>query len=359
MLPSGNHLQSTSLVSFANTNSHGAGIKHQTLSDLVYAMEYVDAHGQFQTIKPEDKDLLKAAGGCFGLIGVVTHLVLKLDPMSYAIVEPRKVDVVDAIPPPRDMRERVPKALRKDRTEEEIDAAQKRFEEQAQYYYSEWFWFPYSDQIWINCWQNEQIAEGDDGKDVEQYPPKAKIVKQWFEGVAIEALQNLAKDTATEDFLPMLRTSLVSRLAMSSLPGEGTVKAWLPDALHFRRAIQNTRVRDLEVEIPLPHLANDESKPDFSIIQRAWWDAIISAYEHGDTCPQRMPLELRITGDSEATVAPFRYNKLGTASIEILTLQSVADIWPAYAQEVLDKWMALRDWNGQKLNIRPHWAKEW
>ena len=97
----------------------------------------------------------------------------------------------------------------------------------------------------------------------------------------------------------MLRTSIVSRLAMSSLPGEGDkkpIKAWLPDALHFQRAIQNTRVRDMEIEIPIPHLTNDPSKPDFSIIQRAWWDAIITAYEHGDKCPQRMPLELRITG---------------------------------------------------------------
>lgn len=30
-----------------------------------------------------------------------------------------------------------------------------------------------------------------------------------------------------------------------------TIKTWLPDALHFQRAIQNIRVRDLEVEIPV------------------------------------------------------------------------------------------------------------
>ena len=45
---------------------------------------------------------------------------------------------------------------------------------------------------------------------------------------------------------------LPARLAMSSLPGsEEDVKAYLPDALHFRRAIQNTRVRDLELEMPV------------------------------------------------------------------------------------------------------------
>lgn len=38
---------------------------------------------------------------------------------------------------------------------------------------------------------------------------------------------------------------------MASLPDNTTIKTWLPDALHFRRAIQNTRVRDIELEIPV------------------------------------------------------------------------------------------------------------
>jgi hypothetical protein len=38
---------------------------------------------------------------------------------------------------------------------------------------------------------------------------------------------------------------------MASLPAGKEIKAWLPDALHFRRAIQNTRVRDMELEIPV------------------------------------------------------------------------------------------------------------
>ena len=34
-----------------------------------------------------------------------------------------------------------------------------------------------------------------------------------------------------------------------------TIKTWVPDALHFQRAIQNVRVRDMEVEIPVLRLA--------------------------------------------------------------------------------------------------------
>lgn len=64
-------------------------------------------------------------------------------------------------------------------------------------------------------------------------------------------------------------------------------------------------------------------------------------------------------GGSDVVMAPQRGNELGTCAIEILTLQTCADIWPAFAQEVLDLWMDYKDANGNKLNTRPHWAKEW
>jgi hypothetical protein len=111
--------------------------------------------------------------------------------------------------------------------------------------------------------------------------------------------------------------------------------------------------------LQLPHQSDNLDKPDFTIVQHAWWEAIIKAYEHTDKCPMRLPLELRIMGDSDVLMAPQRGNRLGTASIEVLTLETVTQYWDAFAQEVLDKWMELREWKGQKLNIRPHWAKEW
>lgn len=109
----------------------------------------------------------------------------------------------------------------------------------------------------------------------------------------------------------------------------------------------------------LPASEANPKKPDFAVIQTAWWTAIIKCYEHARTCPMRMPLELRIMGDSEVIMAPQKGNTLGTASIEVLTLQDMSGEWHPFAQEVCNEWMKLRKWNGQKLNIRPHWAKEW
>ncbi|RLL95561.1 hypothetical protein CFD26_104724 [Aspergillus turcosus] len=345
-------------ITFGGSNGpicHGAGIRHPTLNDLVYAIEYVDAHGKLQMITKADGDFLSAASGCFGLIGVVTHITLVVDQMTYAAMTPEKMAVIDAIPPPASLRSRVPQPLYQPRTPDEIRRAQEAFEKRAaEDYYAEWFWFPYSDEVWINTWSTTT-----ESVDVQEYPDDVEIATQWLQAIAMEALQYLAKDTKTEEILPMLRTTAVSRLAMSALPAGTEIKTWVPDALHFRRAIQNTRVRDLELEIPLPHRPDDANKPDFSIVQHAWWEAIIKAYEHTDKCPMRMPLEMRIMGGSNVLMAPQRGNRLGTCSIEVVTLQSVTQYWEAFAQEVLDKWMELREWNGQKLNIRPHWAKEW
>lgn len=52
---------------------HGAGITHDTLSDLVRQIEYVDANGEVQAIS--DPEQLKAAAGAFGLLGIYLFLL--------------------------------------------------------------------------------------------------------------------------------------------------------------------------------------------------------------------------------------------------------------------------------------------
>ena len=73
----------------------------------------------------------------------------------------------------------------------------------------------------------------------------------------------------------------------------------------------------------------------------------------------RMPLEMRIMSSSNITMAPQRGHKLGTCAIEILTLKAAASIWKPYAQQVLNQWTSYTDNDGNKLVVRPHWAKEW
>lgn len=375
-------------------SSHGAGIKNPTISDLVRCMEYVDANGNQRKIDMSTQDILKAAAGCFGLIGVVTHLVLELDPLSCALMKPRKVPVMEAIPPPPGLADSdipAPLRLKKQLSAERKAQIQRDFETRALTDdYAEWFWFPYSSEVWINTWRKTLDTSG-----AVSYPSDAKTILQVFGTFAAQIAQDATILLKLTEAAPETQTKLLTWVSMKNLDDVGEngkpIKTWLPDALHFQRGVQNLRVRDLEIEFPLqpksaasengvpngdmngatnghingPMNGTPQSSPpkmkeiDFTLVQRAWWDAIIACYGAIKQCPQRMPLEMRIMSGSKVTLAPQRGHDLGTCSIEILTLHSVADIWKPYAQKVLDKWTGYKDGEGRIVPSRPHWAKEW
>lgn len=54
---------------------------------------------------------------------------------------------------------------------------------------------------------------------------------------------------------PWTQAKLLSELGLNAMPDvtneKDAIRGRLPDALHFRRAIQNVRVRDMEIEISL------------------------------------------------------------------------------------------------------------
>ncbi|KAI3322294.1 hypothetical protein HD806DRAFT_545422 [Xylariaceae sp. AK1471] len=350
-------------ITFGGSNAticHGAGMKHSTLSDLVRCIEYVNVHGEVCTVNMADPDLMKAASGCFGLLGVVTHITFECDAMITAVMRPVKLDVIKAIPPPPDMKDsNIPKPLRKSRTQEERQIDQANFERRANNdFYAEWFWFPYSTQVWVNTWSTDTNT-----KDVVEYPSNRKVVVQVLGTAAMNMGQEILRRVGALQLWPQIQTAALSMIAMSHLDvcgaNEKPIRTLLPNALHFQRGVQNIRVRDLEVEIPLHAKKGTTNERDYTNVQRAWWDAIKTCYDHAKTSPMRMPLEMRIMGSSEVTMAPQRGHTLGTCAIEILTLKVVTDIWEPYAQEVLDKWVSYKDNDNNPIVVKPHWAKEW
>ena len=229
---------------------HGAGRQHQTLSDLVRKIEYVDADGDLRS--GEKVEHLRAASGCFGLMGVVTHLTLEFAPMRYAKVAPQKIPVIRAVPPPPGLSEELlPPALLKywqDLTPAQKQSYQADFEQRANNdYYSEWFWFPYSDYAWFNCWNDTKDATG-----VVSFPDDLKIFLSFLQTFTMNVMQNapILGQLIHKVDLSEAAVTLLSRAAMFTLP-EDPVTTYLPDALHFQRAIQNIRVLDVEVEMPL------------------------------------------------------------------------------------------------------------
>ena len=327
---------------------HGAGVAQPTLSDLVTEVEFVNALGELQTVS--DPALLSAAAGCFGLLGIVTALTLKLDPMTYATLQPKNVPVALAVPPPAGFS--VPSAVDMSGVSQaDLNQAAANFAAQCEdSYYAEWFWFPYQPDVWVNSWNNDGAKQ-----DARPYPSALETAVEEAE----EYLIQLLTESAFRLLPGRTQAELFGSLAMANLPHDVTIVTPLIDALHYRRGIQNFRVLDMEFEIPIPALADDPTQPDWSICQRAWWDAIASVYEAAGA-PMRVTLEMRIMGGSGITMAPEYGNSLGTCSIEVLTsLITPTTAWTSFMQNLANRWTSYTDAAGQPLNVRPHWAKQW
>lgn len=337
---------------------HGAGLRHKTLSDLVYEIEYVDPNGELRTIS--DPEQLTAAAGCFGLLGIVTAVTLKLDKITYAKMRPYKQRVGLAIPPPEGFD--IPKGIdMSGLTPDQLKASWQKFVDDAENrYYSEWFWFAFQKECWVNCWDNDG-----DVADSVPYPSKLNAVFQ--EGQ--EYIAELMAESKLYQWLsPEIQAIIIASGAMFVLPHLAEHKPPIVtpviNGLHFRRGIQNLRVYDMEFEIPIPARADDPTKPDWTICQKAWWAVIKIFYDRynldNKDVPMRLTMEMRIMGDSNILIAPQHGNPFGTCSIEVLTLLTTPkDEWQDFIQEITDAWSAFTDASGNPLNIRPHWAKEW
>lgn len=346
---------------FGGTNAmicHGAGIKNKTISDLIREIKFINVNGEEQIVN--DKEQIKAAAGCFGLLGLVTSLTFELDKMTYGNLKTSEKKLLVLTVPPQigtKPSSQLKKHLNKQNlsameNQGEINQAIQEFAANCEdSYYAEFFWFPLHDQGWANCWKNN----GDQAKSV-RYPgtSMANVEK------AGSYLAYLA-DNALGDHAPALikkiQTKLFSTVAMSILPDKKDLVCSVEDLIHFEDGIQNFKTRMVEFEIPITNLAN--GKPDWSICQQAWWTVIESVYSdyNMEHFPMRTALEMRIMGGSDMIMAAQYGNEL-TCSIEILTPVAInINIWDKFVQDILDKWAMLTDENGRYLNIRPHWAK--
>ncbi len=355
---------------FGGTNAlicHGSGLANKTISDLVTEIEFINPYGQLQTVgyhitdpvdlQTEGQQLIKTAAGCFGLLGVVTSMTFKLDQLTHARMRPKKPRLALAVPPPKgfELPAFLPPYVMQDVTETQLQEATNRFISDCETnYYAEWLWCSLHPRCWVNSWKNN----GNENRST-AYPHSSESNIQQINEYVAEL-----KDHSVIQRLPAKwQASLLSDAAMLSLPAEEDIITPLINGIHFCHDIPARRAQTMEFEIPIP--LRENGKPDWSICQRAWWDAIITVYEwlnKTDSVPMRLPLAMRIMGDSDITMAAQRGNTWGTCSIQMLTLEAgLVDQkeWRAFVQDVTDKWASYTDYQGNPLNIRPHWATDW
>jgi hypothetical protein len=154
--------------------------------------------------------------------------------MTYALMRPSKPDIGLAIPPLK--LSDVPLALQKAYPASQLAAAQADFEDRAANdYYTEWFWFPYQKQAWVNTWNDTTDEAG-----VVEYPDAFATWLQWVEnwlgGV-------ITSNKFYQEMPGRWQAEILATLGMVFLPPQmpmedvKNIKTYLPNALHFRRGV--------------------------------------------------------------------------------------------------------------------------
>jgi hypothetical protein len=335
-------------ITFTGSNgtmSHGAGIKHPTLSDLVYEIEFVNAKGNIQVVnRDKNPDVIDTAAGALGFLGIVISLTLKLNTQKrYAQINPLIQPMVNAIPEV--------KSTYTMQNQQDIQAFNDII---LNKYYCEWFWFMgKNDEVFVNAW--DTVEKPDPNIFQKQFPKTLKADLEMMESNIAEIMSDMIEGTIINNrWVREFGTKIFGALAMRTLPHD-RVDTLVSEALHFQRGIQNYRVRDLEVEIAIPIY---DGQLDLELARKAWWAA--KNYSDSDNKDGiNLTIEMRIFGTSKVTMAP-EYGYPATCSIEILSNMLLPErVWNQTMNKMWALWKNLKDCKGNPVVIRPHWGKEW
>ncbi|KAJ3028787.1 UNVERIFIED_CONTAM: hypothetical protein HDU68_000910 [Siphonaria sp. JEL0065] len=327
-------------ITFGGSNApicHGAGTTSKTLSDLVVAMEIINVHGKIMLIT--DPVELTAASGCFGILGPVVSLYLKLVPMEVALMDPKVLPREQIVP--------------RKHEGPEWDA----FVENIGKYYCEFFVFPHQSRGWLNCWNKTPLLPDEDVSELTDFPSfwvaEAQNIQTY--------LAELSRRTVFKALPGKLQGQIIGATTLLVLPHK-PVRTYLHDALHFTRGINNLKVNDMEFECRIPESNKAAGTPDYTICSSLFWVAVDIA-ESMSGGPVRIAVEMRVTGPSDVILAPQRGNKFGTCSIEILQLAETNPeekaLWKQVKQRVFDAWLQVAKEYGVENGLLPHFAKDW
>jgi hypothetical protein len=300
-------LESVRIGGLVATGSHGSGWETPTLSDLVEAIEIVNAAGDLvcYCVDTHGPEIMQAVRLSLGLFGIIYRVHLRVQP-NY------RVHQRDSRVPVNIMRRQIAELVP---GHEAVDI----------------YYWPYQQDVTLRIW------------DRTDQPPTAATRNTRRRRYAHAAF---AIFHGWEQWV--MRTWPKTTPAIASFNYQ-----WFPhynrvtdvmEAIHWRDAIEMLRVSCIEFAFKLD--------PDFATFQQAWQDAIevINAFAADGRYPFNMTLNARFISSSDCLLAPASGSG-HTCYIEILS-SSPTPYWQEFASAIALRWMQLP-------GARPHWAKEW
>ncbi len=300
-------LESVRIGGLVATGSHGSGWETPTLSDLVEAIEVVNAAGEVVCYRAatHGPEIMNAVRLSLGLFGVIYRVHLRVLP-NYRVEQ-------------HDIR------LSLDEMHRQIADFVPRHEAVDLYYW------PYQKVVTVRAWDRTDA------------PRTAVTRKTWsrrFSHAAFAVFHGW--EHAIMRHWPKT-TPAITNFNYRWFPHHHRVTDVM-EAIHWRNAIEMLKVSCIEFAFQLD--------ADFATFHQAWRDAIevIEAYAAQGRYPFNMTLNARFIHSSDCLLAPA--SRSGhTCYIEILS-STPTPYWQEFASAIALRWMKLP-------RARPHWAKEW
>lgn len=300
-------LESVRIGGLVATGSHGSGWETPTLSDLVEAIEIVDAAGNLvcYSAASHGPEVMKAARLNLGLFGIIYRVHLRVVP-NYCVHQADRSVPIEVMR--REIAELAPR-------HEAVDI----------------YYWPYQKEVTLRIW---------DRTDAPSMAATRKTLRRRWGHAGFAIFHRLEQWTMRT--WPRT-TPVIAAFNYRLLPRHDRVTD-VVEAIHWRNAIEMLRVSCIEFAFHLD--------PDFATFQQAWQDAIdvVDEFAAGGRYPFNMTLNARFINSSDCYLAPAS-GPGHCCYIEILS-STPTPHWQEFASAIAQRWMKLP-------GARTHWAKEW
>jgi len=354
-LPTAGVLPSINATGFVAAGCHGTGWNQPTVSDLIYSMEIIGSDGRVYVFSEDTTpDAMSAVRVNLGLLGIITKVTLKVEPMYRLWDQELILPTADVMGPnPAQNGGRVdPSAL----TARVVGND-----------YVELFWFPWSGGSVLSStlddgciWVKQYNRTDEDPRNVPLRPP------DWQARFADTLMEQVAEHSTSPLVVPPIELLVWQELS-SDIQRIQQTNGFIADAprvLHYQE--QAFPVLDLEIALPIPATGPDAW--DFTNVVTAWYQAVNYVRDRysQSVYPLTCCLHARFTKNSQALLSP-AYEPAGSTThycwIEVLSAYPKAESNPNNRKQDMAPYDALVGVIGPawitQLQGRPHWAKYW
>jgi D-arabinono-1,4-lactone oxidase/FAD binding domain-containing protein len=302
-------LESVRFGGLIATGSHGSGWNNPTLSDLVHAIEIVTASGQLRKFEADvdSDDVMNAVRLNLGMFGIMFRITMNVQKNWIVHAHDQRLRIDHVF---EDLRHLVG-------TQDNFDL----------------FWWPFSDEFWVKTWKRIPHTS------ITAKPRHSQADKLLADvGSRVHnGLINLSQK------YPRL-TPPLSRFTFKLTPSKGNKVVDIVEAIHYRRAIEYTRMGCVEVAFKVD--------PYFENVKWAIKQVFrhVKTYARRGEYPLNVVMNVRFIHNSTCWLSP-AFGEGHTCYIEILSRARKPADWKRFSGQVGRDWLTLPQ-------ARPHWAKE-